>query len=101
MTVHDDIHDNWYRFLILDHNYHYMDSRGYSDEPKDLDKIQIPTNHVRTKCTEWRFMESQFSRFRYPKDKYSIDRIDFYNTQGGKVTVTHFINPQANLATEC
>mgnify|MGYP000005836846 CR=1 FL=1 len=41
LTVHDDIHDNWMRFLSIYHNYHYMDGRGYSDElngfKQDLD----------------------------------------------------------------
>ena len=83
MTVHDDIHDNWYRFLNLYHNYHYMDSRGYSDELKgfrqDLDTTLPMQEQNALNGGLWNPNSAGLDIHR---DKYLIDRIDFYKNLG-------------------
>lgn len=97
MSVHDDIHDNWYRFLTLYHNYHYMDSRGYSEElngfKQDLDTTLPMQEQNASNNGLW---DPNSAGLDIHRDKYLIDRIDFYKYSGGKVTVTHFLNPVLN-----
>jgi len=97
MTVHDDIHDNWMRFLNIYHNYHYMDGRGYKDELKgfkqDLDTTLPMADQNASNNGLW---DPGSAGLDIHRDKYLIDRIDFYKYSGGKVSVTHFINPVLN-----
>lgn len=101
MTVHDDIHDNWMRFLSIYHNYHYMDGRGYEDELKgfkqDLDTTLPMADQNASNNGLWNPGSAGLDIHR---DKYLIDRIDFYKYSGGKVSVTHFINPVLNSFTQ-
>lgn len=101
LTVHDDIHDNWMRFLSIYHNYHYMDGRGYSDElngfKQDLDTTLPMADQNASNNGLWNPGSAGLDIHR---DKYLIDRIDFYKYSGGKVSVTHFINPTLNSFTQ-
>ena len=101
LTVHDDIHDNWMRFLSIYHNYHYMDGRGYEDELKgfkqDLDTTLPMADQNASNNGLWNPGSAGLDIHR---DKYLIDRIDFYKYSGGKVSVTHFINPVLNSFTQ-
>jgi len=101
LTVHDDIHDNWMRFLSVYHNYHYMDGRGYSEElngfKQDLDTTLPMADQNASNNGLWNPGSAGLDIHR---DKYLIDRIDFYKYSGGKVSVTHFINPTLNSFTQ-